>query len=49
MDEIGLKNRSNLAQRPQMYWIWLGFGGIDLIFRSNLAQIAEMDEIGLKK
>ncbi len=48
MDEIGLKNRSNLAPRPQMNWIWLGFGEIDLIFRSNLMQIAEIDEIGLK-
>jgi hypothetical protein len=28
--------------------IWLGFGEIDLIYRSNLAKIAEMDKIGLK-
>jgi hypothetical protein len=48
MDEIGLKTRSNLAGRLQMGSLWLHFGEIDLIFRSNLAQIAEMDEIGLK-
>ncbi|WP_238404408.1 copper amine oxidase N-terminal domain-containing protein [Paenibacillus paridis] len=48
MEEIGLKNRSNLAQRLQMNWIWLGFREIDLICRSKLVQKAEMEEIGLK-
>ncbi len=48
MDNIGLKNRSILAQLPQMSRIWLGFGEIDLIFRSIPAQMAEMDKIGLK-
>ncbi len=31
-----------------MIWIWLGFGEIDLIIRSILVQMAEMDKIGLK-
>ncbi len=31
-----------------MTWIWLGFGEVDLFFRSIQAEIANWDEIGLK-
>lgn len=35
IDEIGLKNRSNLAQRRPLGSIWLCFGDIDKVNERN--------------